>query len=288
MIGLSVAAFHAPTPAMIARISGKRMGMGMSMYMAGGELGRTLGPLVAVAGVSAWGLGGIYRLIAIGWGSSLILLWRFRDVSSNAQRKPAGSIRDALPAMGKFFLPILLIVISRSFIIVSLSTYLPTFLNFEGATLAMAGISLSVLEGAGVAGALLAGTVSDRFGRKPVLLAAFAVSSLLMFAFLQLDQLQGWLMIVTLMLMGFFALSAQPVLLALVQDHMAEHRATGNGLYMSITFLVRSLVLVLIGMAGDAWGLRTTFEISAAISALAVVPILMLPKSEKITLEAAE
>ncbi|MEJ2758541.1 MAG: MFS transporter, partial [Anaerolineales bacterium] len=238
---------------------------------------------------SAWRLSGIYRLIALGWGASLILLWRFKDVSSNVQRKPAGSLRAALPEMGKFFLPILLIVVSRSFVVVSISTYLPTFMSFEGATLAMAGISLSVLEGAGVVGALLAGTVSDRFGRKPVLLAAFVLSSVLMFAFLQLDQLQGWLMIVNLLLLGFFAISAQPVLLAMVQDHMMpEHRATGNGLYMSITFLVRSLVLVLIGIAGDAWGLRTTFTISAAISALAVVPMLLLPKSEKASAVTAE
>ena len=46
--GISVAAFHAPAPAMVARISGARVGKGMSWFMAGGELGRTVGPLVAV------------------------------------------------------------------------------------------------------------------------------------------------------------------------------------------------------------------------------------------------
>ncbi len=41
--GVSIAAFHAPAPAMIANVSGKQVGKGMSLFMAGGELGRTLG-----------------------------------------------------------------------------------------------------------------------------------------------------------------------------------------------------------------------------------------------------
>ncbi len=278
LIGISVAAFHAPTPAMIARIAGQRVGLGMSLYMAGGELGRTVGPLVAVAGVAAWGLEGIYRLVVIGWASSLILLWRFRDVSASQYRKRGVSLREELPKLRTFFLPVLFIVLTRMFLAVSVTTYLPTFLNFEGSTLARAGGMLAVLEGAGVVGALLSGTVSDRFGRKPVLITALVFSSLLTFAFLQVE---GWLQIVVLALLGFFTLSPQPVMLAMVQDHLPDNRATANGLYMSISFLVRSLVLVLVGVAGDAWGLRLTFMLSAALSVVGVVPILLLPGGEK-------
>ena len=38
-----------------------------------------------------------------------------------------------------------------------------------------------------------------------------------------------------------------------------------NGLYMSLSFLLRSLALVLVGAAGDAWGLRSTFMFSAGL-----------------------
>ena len=44
LAGVSVAAFHAPAPAMIGRIAGRRVGRGMSLFMAAGELGRTVGP----------------------------------------------------------------------------------------------------------------------------------------------------------------------------------------------------------------------------------------------------
>ena len=282
LIGISVAAFHAPTPAMIARVAGKRVGLGMSLYMAGGELGRTVGPLVAVAGVTAWGLEGIYRLIALGWGASVILFWRFRNVSSSDYRMKTGNLRAELPKLGSFFLPIVILTFTRAFLTGSITTYLPTFLSFEGATLAFAGISLSVLEAAGVAGALLSGTVSDRFGRKPVLLVSLILSTILLFVFLQVS---GWAVIPVLLLMGFFSLAPQPVLLALVQDAVPDNRAVANGLYMTINFLVRSLVLVLIGAAGDAWGLRTTFMISGVISIFALLPVLVMktdPKPEPV------
>jgi FSR family fosmidomycin resistance protein-like MFS transporter len=141
--------------------------------------------------------------------------------------------------------------------------------------LALAGISLSILEGGGVLGALSSGTVSDRVGRKPTLLVSITLSSFLIIVFLQT---QDWVMIPVLFILGFVSLSPQPVLLALVQDHMPDNRAAANGLYMSMSFLTRSLILVLLGMAGDAWGLRTTFYGVAAISLMAIPAILALPE----------
>ena len=58
-IGVSVAAFHAPAPAMIGRVSGVRIGLGMSIFMASGELARAAGPLIAVWAVATWGLEGL-------------------------------------------------------------------------------------------------------------------------------------------------------------------------------------------------------------------------------------
>ena len=76
--GLSSAVFHAPAPAMIGRISGNRVGTGMSFFMAAGELGRTVGPLLVIAAVSWFGLEGIWRVAVFGWLASVFLYWRLR------------------------------------------------------------------------------------------------------------------------------------------------------------------------------------------------------------------
>jgi FSR family fosmidomycin resistance protein-like MFS transporter len=250
------------------------MGMGMSMFMAMGELGRTVGPIIVVSAVAAWGLEGLTCLMFIGWASSLFLLWRFRKTSSKEYRQKPKSLRLALPKLRTLFLPILFVLIPRLFLAAGITTFLPTFLHSEGATLTLAGYSLAILEGGGVLGALSSGTISDRVGRKPTLLVTIIASSLLIVLFLQVS---GWMVYPVLFLLGFFALSLQPVLLALVQDHMPDNRAVANGLYMSMSFVTRSLVLVILGIAGDTWGLRTTFYSIAAISLLAIPAILTLP-----------
>jgi MFS family permease len=108
-----------------------------------------------------------------------------------------------------------------------------------------------------------------------VLLAATVMASLFMLAFLNVS---GWLIVPVLLAYGFVSIAPGPVFLALVQDHFPGNRAVSNGLYISMNFLLRSLAMLLVGVAGDAIGLETAFVGSAFFSLLGVVGILLLPK----------
>jgi FSR family fosmidomycin resistance protein-like MFS transporter len=147
-------------------------------------------------------------------------------------------------------------------------------LSEEGAGLFFAGASLSILEGAGVIGALLGGSLSDRLGRRVVLFASLLITPLLMFAFLAVD---GWLYIPVLLMLGLTALSVGPVIMALVQENSPENRALANGVYMALSFLLRSGVIVVLGGIGDLLNLRAAFIISAVAPLLGLPLILMLP-----------
>jgi FSR family fosmidomycin resistance protein-like MFS transporter len=258
---------------MVAQISGQRVGKGMSWFMGGGELARTVGPLVAVWAASTWALEGMFRVVVIGWGTSAVLFWRLHDVPINARTQ--GSLQSILPKLRTLFLPLFIIIFFRMFMVACMTTYLPTFMSLRGSTLWLAGGSLSILELAGVAGALSSGTLSDRLGRKSVLLTATVMASLLMLAFLNVS---GWLIVPVLLAYGFVSIAPGPVFLALVQDHFPRNRAVSNGLYISMNFLLRSLAMLLVGVAGDAIGLETVFVGSAFLSLLGVAGILLLPK----------
>lgn len=270
--GISVAFFHAPAPAMVGQISGQRVGKGMSWFMAGGELARTVGPLVAVWAVSAWTLEGMFRLVVIGWGMSAVLFWRLREIPVSAQQRD--SLQSILPKVRTLFLPLLIVIFFRMFMVVCMTTYLPTYMKLNGSTLFLAGASLSILEFAGVIGALSGGTLSDRLGRKPVLMVITILASFLMIAFLNVS---GWLLVPVLLLFGFMSISPGPVFLALIQDHFPENRAVSNGLYISMNFLLRSLAMLLVGVAGDAFGLQATFMGSAILSLFGLTGIILLP-----------
>jgi FSR family fosmidomycin resistance protein-like MFS transporter len=157
----------------------------------------------------------------------------------------------------------------------SLTTYLPTYMSRQGASLWIAGASLSIIEFAGAAGSLTMGVWSDRIGRKRVLFIGSLLTSLLMLLFLRV---QGWLIGPLLLALGFMGFSAMPVMLAIVQEQFPNNRATANGLYMMIIFLLRPVGTLMVGMLGDRFGLQTAYLIATGISFLTLPVIMTLPE----------
>ncbi len=275
--GISIAAFHAPAPAMVARVSGNRVGQGMSIFMAAGELGRTLGPVVVVAGVEWFGLGGLWRLALVGWLVSGILYYRLRNVSARpvaVGERP--SWQSILPKAKKVFPVLTWLMLARVFMQVALTTYLPIFMSdVLNSSLWLAAASLTILEGAGVVGALATGTISDRLGRSRVLFYLLAAAPLLLIAFLYGPT---WLALPLLIGLGLTAITPQPVFLALVQDEFPDNRALANGLYLAMNFLIRALAIWVVGLLADRYGLTNAFLWSALLVFLGLPAIRYLPQ----------
>jgi FSR family fosmidomycin resistance protein-like MFS transporter len=275
VVGLSSATLHSVAPVIAGRLSGKSLGRGMGFWMVGGELGRTLGPLVIVTAIQFLGLEGTPWLMIGGWLASALLFFRLRDVEGRPPNAGQGlPWRQALGVMGPLLVPLGGIIFVRSFMSAALTTYLPIFLTEEGADLWFAGVSLSVLEVAGVVGALAGGSLSDRLGRRTILLISLAVTPFLMLAFVALD---GWIQFPLLLAMGLTALSITPVIMALVQESFPENRALANGVYMALSFGIRSGVVVVVGAMADLWGMRLAFTASAIIPLLGLPFLLLLP-----------
>jgi FSR family fosmidomycin resistance protein-like MFS transporter len=273
--GLNSAVIHAVAPVMAGRLSGTRLGRGMGFWMVGGELGRTLGPLIIGLTLQYLTLQRMPLLMIGGFVASALLFFRLKDVPG---RPPAGS--QALPwgnvlrSMGPFLVPLVGIVLVRAFMVASLTTYLPVFLADEGAELWFAAISLSILEAAGVAGALIGGGFSDRWGRRTIIAISLLVTPLLMFAFLAAG---GWVRLPLLVLLGFTSLSVTPVIMALVQESFPENRSFANGVYMALSFVLRSGVVIALGLMGDRFGMSTAFAASAIIAFFGLPLLLLLP-----------
>lgn len=272
--GISTAAWHVPTPVMIARVSGRRVGQGMSFFMLGGELARTLGPLLAVAAVSLWGIEGAYRLIPLGVAASVILYWRLGDTNTSIVKRTNGSWAETWQELRQVLLPIAGIIAAQGFMSAALSTFLPTFLSSEGASLWWAGSAFSVMELAAAVGAFASGTISDRVGRKRVLSFTLIAAPLLMMAFLAA---RGWWIFPALIVLGLVVFSTNPVLMALVQEYSRHHPATANGLYMAIGFVGRSIIIIIVGAMADRWGLRATFQLSALLGIIGLPFVWLLP-----------
>jgi FSR family fosmidomycin resistance protein-like MFS transporter len=271
--GLSLAGIHCVGPVMAGRVSGDRLGRGMSYWMVGGELGGTIGPILVVSVVGWLGLEGTAWLMPGGWLASLLLYFRLRGVSGKPAELPQGPHwKDVLLQMRPFLVALALLHVVQSFSSVALTTYLPIFMKEGGASLWWAGVALSILQAAGVIGALAGGSISDRLGRRRTLAIALSVTAGLIVAFLYVPGVwQAWL----LPFLGFFSLSTTPVIMAIVQECYPENRSMANGLYMAVSFVIRSISLVVFGGISDAVGMTNAFLLSAILLLLGL-PILRL------------
>jgi FSR family fosmidomycin resistance protein-like MFS transporter len=280
IMGVSATLFHVPAPVMIKYVSGDRVGKGMSFYMFGGELARSIGPMVILGAVSLWGLEGSYRLMPFGITASLVLYLRVRNIKISGDFKKKET-RTRLKKILFMYLPFFIILagitLSRSFMRGALTSFLPTYLNLEkGKDLWISGISLSIIQLAGAAGTFLAGSLSDKIGRKTTLLIICIASPVFMVFFLMVE---GIWVIPLLVLLGFSLTAATPVLLALVQDLDSDRPAFMNSILMTINFFLSAVGIMVVGLLGDWLGLENTYRVSVVL-ALAAIPFILKLKNK--------
>lgn len=269
--GISVAAFHATAPVAVGYLSGNKLGRGMGFWMVGGELGRTLGPLVVVSALAVMSERSMIFLALAGAATSVVLHVRLRDVPLRT-RGEGEQIpwRRAVSAMRGTMAVLAGLIVLRSMMTMSVTIFLPLFLTEQGTDPWLAGAALSIVEAAGIAGALAGGWVSDQIGRRAVLVFGHIAAPSALLLFLAAD---GAVRIALLPVIGFTLLAIPPVFMALVQERFPESRALANGVYLSINFAIRSLAAIGYGAVGDAFGLPTAMRV-AALATFAGLPLI--------------
>lgn len=261
LAGVSGAAFHATAPVAVSYLSGNRLGRGMGFFMVGGELGRTLGPLIVVSALAVTSFRSMAFLSIAGIATSAVLYFLLRDAplrtKDDGEQVPW---RDAVRSMRGLMMMLAGITAVRSMMMMSVTLFLPLFLTQEGKSIWMAGAALSIVEAAGIAGALSGGWVSDHVGRRAVLIFGHIAAPIALLLFLATD---GNIRVALLPVIGITLLAVPPVLMALVQEQVPQSRALANGVYLSMNVVIRSIAAILFGAVADIFGLETAMFIGA-------------------------
>lgn len=277
--GVSTSLFHVPAPVMVYRVSGGKTGKGMSFFMTGGELARTLGPIAIIGAISFLGFEGYYPVMLFGILASIVMYLKFKDTPVTVEPKQSPSIRRTCMEMKGILVPLSAIIIGRGFMHACLTAFLPLYVMQQSGNVWLAGIALSLFEAAGVIGILTVGGLSDRFGRKQLLGFCLVVSPI---AFLLFTCTSGWLQLIILLITGFSLLSTTPVMLAMIQEFSVDGSSAANGVFMMISFLARSAVVVLVGFVADLLGLEQTF-ILCGFAGMTAIPFVLAIESVKKT-----
>ena len=274
--GVSGAFFHVPAPVYIKRIAHGATGRGMSFYMLGGELSRTIAPLVILSAVTHWGLNGTWRLMPLGIAASILLAFKIRRLPHHEIQ--AAKHSDARPLT--VFRQHQRIVISagcfnffRGFIKTAFTTFLPIYLISRGSTVWYAGLTLALVQLAGALGTYIAGTLSDLVGRRVVLISAMLITVVTAAVVMAAGKQPS---IVLLMIIGFALFSTNPVMMACVNEIRSEKLAFLNGLYMTVSFLMGASATALFGFTSDRYGLLQAYWLAILMALLAIPAIVVL------------
>jgi FSR family fosmidomycin resistance protein-like MFS transporter len=281
LAGASSAAIHAVAPVISGRLSGANLGRGMSYWMVGGELGRVLGPLLIVVAIDKMGLKNTPWIMLIGILASLMLYFALKNtpVQIIPKEDSGPQIKAVFKKMGALMVPMFVLLALRGLLFAGSTMYLPTYLMEKGSGLVFSGAALSILEGAGIVGALLGGSISDRIGRKTIIIFSILTTPLFTFFFLFSS---GIFSVLWLICIGFSMLSISPPMMALVQESFSESRSLANGIYMAINFITSSTGIYLVGLMGDRYSLSTAISISAIAMLVGFPLIFFLPDAKTV------
>jgi FSR family fosmidomycin resistance protein-like MFS transporter len=261
VLGIVSGAYHGPAAALIARSFSPRVrGAAMGFHITGGHLSFFAAP--AVAGILAtatgtWRTPYVWFAIApVVFGA---LLW---FVAPSAQeRTVAGDRFAAFREIGRVFRdvgPLISLSIAFQFGIAAVLAFLALyFVDSRGLSPALAAVFFGIPQLVGVVGAPLGGWLSDRFGRRRVMLGGLALMGPATFA---LTVVPAELLVVALVVFGLLWSMRSTVTETLVMDSApAGRRATVLGAYYLVNAHVGGVGAPLFGALAEAVGITTAF-----------------------------
>ena len=269
--GLGSAAFHPPAFSTVVKSSTAAKGGALGIFLSGGNTGFFLGPLVAGLLVSAFGLQGIFLLLPIGLTAAALL---HRIPRERRQGTPT-TTEEARPANKRLLTLLATITAVRSIAIQSAVTFLPLYFVARGDSLLLATSIASFWLAVGVLGQLAGGTVSDRIGRRPIIVSSLLAGALFFYAFLITT---GLLSLLFLALSGALLYASWSVIVAMSSEAAPSNVGAVTGFMLGFSIGIGGLGAIGFGGTADAFGLNAAFNLVTALAVAAGLIALLLPR----------
>ena len=250
----------------------ERRGFAISAHISGGNVGPVLVPFIGLALISTVGWQATLALFgvpALVMGTLIALNVREDGIAYRARARDAGSVGGQLGEVLRR--RDLRLILSASLIAAGgrgLDIVAPFMLLYlrgplgigEGTTALLYAL---LLVGA-VVGPLLAGWVSDRFGRRRTLVAYYVLSAVGILAFLAAGS--NLVLLVPLLLpFGTAVFSESPVLQAFLADRASgPTRDVAFSVYFTFAFGIGAFWAFVIGNVAASWGYPVAFGLMAA------------------------
>ena len=289
VVSVSHSLWHLPAAASLSHHFASRRGVMLSFHGVGGSVGDVAGPLITGVLLLVMGWRGILSIYAVApVFMAFMAVWVFKGIGDvkEDEAKTAGLAERLATTKTLFKSPLLrgltLVRGLRSMALGAIVTLLALYLgNDLDLGVLNRGFHISLLIAVGLLAKPLAGMLSDRFGRKQVLVPGLVWSCVIALLMVAFDD--GISLTITIVLLGMFLYPDQPILTAALFDVLERDEATiGLGVVSFVSFLMAATSPLIAGAIYEISGFQAGLYYVAGLFAVAAVAFAMLPLSKRV------
>jgi FSR family fosmidomycin resistance protein-like MFS transporter len=276
LAGLGSGAYHPQGASNAAAVAGDmRRNTAMSVYTVGGTAGYSLGPVLGALIFFIFGRYGTLVVAPFGFLIAFLMLQQLRQLGLGvrqhhaAQRAAQGSIN------WKPLLIVLSVVMLRSWVTLSVVTFIPVWFKDLGYSATFYSILATLVLGFGAVGTITGGILADRIGQRVVLAVSLicAAPALILFA-----AFPGPLSFVFGPLFGFFVEMGLSITLVMAQRLLPGRVGVASGFILGMGFVTGGIGAPVTGAIADDIGTGPAIMLMAILIVAAAAIATRIPR----------
>jgi FSR family fosmidomycin resistance protein-like MFS transporter len=279
VIGTGSSVFHPEASKVAYMASGGRRGLAQSIFQVGGNLGGSLGPILAAMIIVPFGQSSILWFSILALLAIIVLLnvgsW-YTHHMNRVKGKAAIIIKGHSLSKSKVawsVVILLVLIFSKYFYMASITSYFTFYLMHKfNVSIQTSQMHLFLFLFAVATGTLLGGPIGDRVGRKYVIW--FSILGVAPFTLLLPYANLFWTTILSMMI-GVILASAFSAILVYAQELIPGKIGMISGLFFGFAFGMGGLGSALLGMLADKTSIDYVYHVCAFLPLIGIITVFL-------------
>lgn len=289
LVGSGSSIVHPEASRLTSLASAGHKGLAQSIFQVGGNLGSSIGPLLAAFIIAPYGRSNtslVAFVSVIGMGASVVVALWYRKLlhknevakkqkQQNAHKGDANWIsRPYSDKLTYFYIGVLLVLIFSKYVYMASMNCYYTFYVIEKFSLSVqqAQYALFVFFFSTAAGTMCGGPIGDKIGRKSVIWVSIIGTA--PFA-LAMPYVGVTMTFVFSFCSGFMISSAFPAIVIFAQELLPNRIGTISGLFFGLAFGIAGIAAAFWGHYAESHGVEAVFHVSTYLPLLGMVAVLL-------------
>ncbi len=278
IIGTGSSVFHPEASKVAYMASGGRRGLAQSIFQVGGNLGGSLGPILAAMIIVPFGQPSIlwFSILALLAIVVLVNVGKWYTHHINRTRRKVSSVASHNLSKTKVawsMVILLVLIFSKYFYVASITSYFTFYLMHKfNVSVQSSQMHLFLFLFAAAAGTFMGGPIGDRIGRKYVIW--FSILGVAPFTLLLPYANLFWTTVLSI-LIGVILASAFSAILVYAQELIPGKIGMISGLFFGFAFGMGGLGSALLGILADNTSIDYVYKVCAFLPLIGIITVFL-------------